>query len=180
MQKVICIIGPESTGKSELAKYLAEKLHTTWVPEFARAYLTEKPGKYTLEDLNKIAKGQEQSREDAQSKDNPWVILDTDLEVIKVWSEHAFGTCEEWIMQAIAGFKPDLYLLTAIDLPWQDDPLREHPLPEQRQYFFEIYKDIVVSKGVAFGIVSGLGQERFDKAWQCIQQAFPEMKMPKH
>lgn len=178
MQKVICIIGPESTGKSELAKYLAEKLHTTWVPEFARVYLNEKPGKYTLEDLSKIAKGQEQSREDAQRKGNPWVILDTDLEVIKVWSEHAFGACEEWIMQAIAGFKPDLYLLTNIDLPWQNDPLREHPLPEQRQYFFEIYKDIVVSKGVAFGIVSGIGQERFDKAWQCIHQAFPEMKMP--
>lgn len=175
MQKVICIIGPESTGKSELAKYLAEKLHTIWVPEFARAYLTEKSDKYNLEDLSQIAKGQEQSREVAQLENNPWIILDTDLEVIKVWSEHAFGTCEEWIMQAIAGFNPDLYLLTDVDLPWQDDPLREHPLPEQRQYFFEIYKDIVVSKGVAFSIVSGIGQERFDKAWQYICQAFPEM-----
>jgi NadR type nicotinamide-nucleotide adenylyltransferase len=35
----IVVTGPESTGKTTLAQGLAERLATTWVPEYARAYL---------------------------------------------------------------------------------------------------------------------------------------------
>ena len=35
----IAILGPESTGKSELAKALAEYFHSEWVPEYAREYI---------------------------------------------------------------------------------------------------------------------------------------------
>ena len=38
----IVLYGPESTGKTTLAKALAEHYQTTWVPEFARTYLQEK------------------------------------------------------------------------------------------------------------------------------------------
>ena len=38
----IVLYGPESTGKTTLAKVLAKQFQTTWVPEFARNYLQEK------------------------------------------------------------------------------------------------------------------------------------------
>ncbi|VAW30185.1 hypothetical protein MNBD_BACTEROID07-850, partial [hydrothermal vent metagenome] len=39
MLKRIAITGPESTGKSELAAWLASAYQTSWVPEYAREYL---------------------------------------------------------------------------------------------------------------------------------------------
>lgn len=35
----IALFGPESTGKTTLAKQLADHYKTEWVPEFARDYL---------------------------------------------------------------------------------------------------------------------------------------------
>ena len=40
--KRIVLFGPESTGKTTLAKKLAYHFQTNWVPEFAREYLEKK------------------------------------------------------------------------------------------------------------------------------------------
>ena len=53
----ICIFGPESTGKTTLAKQLAEHFKTTWVSEYARL-LIEAAGDAKKEDMLRIAKGQ--------------------------------------------------------------------------------------------------------------------------
>ena len=53
----IAITGPESTGKTALAKQLAEHYKTVWVPEFSREFLEQTNGKYTEKDLVTIFKG---------------------------------------------------------------------------------------------------------------------------
>ena len=54
----VAILGPESTGKSSLAKSLAEHFNTDWVPEYAREYVENLAGTYTYEDVCTIAKKQ--------------------------------------------------------------------------------------------------------------------------
>ena len=58
------MFGPESTGKTTLAKQLADHFKTVWAPEFARDYLQQKwdDTKQTCEpeDLLPIAIGQTQ------------------------------------------------------------------------------------------------------------------------
>jgi NadR type nicotinamide-nucleotide adenylyltransferase len=164
MLKKIVIIGPESTGKSTLSKALAEQLNTVWVPEYARTYLEQHGQTYHYEDLTAIAKGQLASEDEWAQQANKYLICDTDLYVLKVWSEHKYSQVDTPILEAIAQRHYDAYILCDIDMPWSADPLREHPDPEMRQYFYNIYKDIVLHSGKPFSIVSGHEEERLAQA----------------
>jgi nicotinamide riboside kinase len=141
--KKIVVIGPESTGKSTLSEALANSLQTIWVPEYARTYLENLGREYTEVDLLEIAKGQLAAEDAAMQTANKYLICDTDLYVIKVWSE---------------------------DIAWTDDPLREHPLPEERQYFYNIYRDIVVQSGCQWADIRGTATERLIAATNAVQK----------
>lgn len=170
MLKKIAVIGPESTGKSTLSEQLARHYGTSWVPEYARGYIANLNRPYEESDLLEIAHGQLQSEQTlAGTASHGLLFCDTDLYVIKVWSEHKYNTCHPWILQQIARRKYDLYLLTNIDLPWQSDPQREHPEPQMRNYFYKIYHDIVVHSGVPWAVISGHYGERWNKALAAVE-----------
>lgn len=162
------VIGPESTGKSTLSSALAGELNTQWVPEYAREYLTKLGRHYTENDLLEMAKEQICSEDQLIEKARQFLICDTDLYVFKVWSEHSYNRCNGWILEQIAIRKYDLYLLTDIDMPWEDDPLREHEGSYWRNYFYNQYKDIVMNSGVPWAFISGDQEERLRKALQCL------------
>lgn len=166
--KKIVVIGSESTGKSTLSAGLADALDTVWVEEYARDYLLQLGRPYEESDLLKIAKGQLAIEDEKLKQANEYLICDTDLNVIKVWAEASYGRCDNWILEQIKKRKYHAYILTDIDMPWVDDPLREHPLPHERQYFFDLYKAIVEQSGVPFVIASGDEQERLQKALSFI------------
>ncbi|RYZ36881.1 MAG: ATPase [Sphingobacteriales bacterium] len=169
MRKVV-IIGPESTGKSTLTHQLAAHFGTSHADEYARTYLEELGRDYTSSDLSRIAEGQLAVEDTATAAArHGLVFLDTDLYVVKVWSESKYGTCDEEILRQIATRHYDLYLLTDIDMPWQDDPLREHPEPEMREHFFNVYKDIVQHSGRPFVLVSGNEDQRLQQAIEAVE-----------
>ncbi len=168
--KKIVVIGPESTGKSTLSEELAKALHTVWVPEYARGYLEGLGREYNETDLLAIAKGQVITEDELEIKANEYLICDTDLYVLKVWSEAKYGYCHKNILEAIAQKKYDLYLLTYIDVLWTDDPLREHPAPHEREYFYKQYAEIVQNSGVPWVDVRGNEQERLSTSIEAIKR----------
>lgn len=153
--KKIAVIGPESTGKSTICEALAAELQTVWVKEYAREYLELLPYEYTQADLLAIAKGQMKEEDTLLPTANNYLICDTELNVIKVWSEHKYGSCDTQILDEIAVRRYDLYLLTDVDMPWQFDPLREHAEDHMRRYFFNVYKDIVLNSETPWVQISG-------------------------
>lgn len=173
--KKIVTIGPESTGKSTLCKLLAEHYKTTWVPEYAREYLLKNGKDYQYNDLLKIAEGQialeEKTCKEIEANNNSsLVIIDTDLLVIKVWSEFVFNKCDNSILTQIANRKYDLYILCKPDLPWVKDELREYPDVETRNKLYNHYKDILVNQQVPWVEVSGNYEERFRIAVEAINK----------
>lgn len=172
IQKIV-VTGPESTGKSTLSESLAGALHTCWVKEYAREYLENLGRPYGAPDLLTIAVGQLQLEDRMCENANRMLICDTDLHVIKVWSEYKYNQCDLNILHHIAERKYDLYLLTGIDIPWQDDPLREHPATEMRNYFYNTYKDIVINSGVPWVAINGKPEDRLQDALKAIETLLP-------
>jgi len=170
--KKIVIIGPESTGKSTLCSQLAGHFKTSWVPEYAREYLERNGTNYTYEDLLIIAKGQVGLEDSIPATSNPQpatLFIDTDMYVMKVWCEFAFGKCHSWILNQIAIRKYDLYLLCNVDLPWIADELREYPNIEIRKRLYHHYKDIMVNQPVPWVDISGGYEERLGKAMEAVE-----------
>ena len=161
MLKVV-ITGPESTGKSTLAKELAKYYKTTFVEEYARNFLTNLGRAYVQQDLLEIAKGQI-AQEDSSANKNPTLLIcDTSLEVIKIWSEYKYQSVDVFITNSLKVRKPDLYLLMRPDLLWELDPLRENP--DNRDELFELFKKELDQTDTTYHIISGLEQARFELA----------------
>lgn len=162
--KTIVVIGPESTGKSTLCEQLAEHYGTVWCPEFAREYLLQNGKEYTFEDLLNIAHGQLELEDVMRQGAKDYYFIDTDMYVMKVWCEVAFQQCHTWILKQIARRQYDLYLLCNVDLPWQQDELREYPDHPFRAKLHKMYKDILVNSGSPWAEISGADTERLQMA----------------
>lgn len=166
----IAVTGPESTGKSSLAQQLAEHFNTAFVEEYAREYINNLDRPYTEDDILAIARRQLLNEEEAAARAGRFLFCDTDLTVCKIWSEVKYKRCHPWIAENTLSHPYPLYLLTDIDLPWEDDPQREHP--HMRQYLFDLYKNELDSRGVRYEIVSGAGEERLKCALAYIEKYF--------
>ncbi len=146
----IAITGPESSGKTTLTENLAEKYNSISVAEFARNYLLERNGEYSQKDLDIISIGQTESWKGHNSK---LLFCDTEIIVIKIWSEFKYQNCSAVILNHLKQQKFDHYFLCAPDIPWEDDPLRENP--NEREILFEIYLNELRKNNLPFTIISG-------------------------
>ena len=160
----ISLTGPESAGKSTLAAQLAAHYGTVFVPEYARQYLEANGASYTLPDLEAIAHGQLAAENAAASQAQGLLFCDTDLLVLKIWAENAFGTCPTWILEELVRPRYALTLLLAPDLPWAPDPLREHPDPAQRWHFYALYRAELVGRNWPFVEINGSTEHRLAQA----------------
>jgi NadR type nicotinamide-nucleotide adenylyltransferase len=173
--KKAVIIGPESTGKSTLCEKLSAHFNAAWCPEFARTYLTQHGKEYSYDDLLTIAKGQLQLEDEYSLKaesqqSNPLLFIDTDMYVMKVWSEFVFGKCHQWILDRITERRYDLYLLCKPDLPWVKDELREYPDETRRLKLYHYYKDALVNQSTPWVEISGSYEERLQKAIDAVDK----------
>lgn len=180
--KRVVVTGPESTGKTTLARRLAERYATRWVPEFARGYLDEvnaKRGAAAVcleEDIEPIARGQLASEDARALKAERVLVCDTDLGVTKIYAEHYFGRCPAWIASAARERRYDLHLLLGVDVPWVADPQRD--LSHLRREMWERFRAELVAQGRRFIEGSGSWDERFATACRAVDEVLREPLPP--
>jgi NadR type nicotinamide-nucleotide adenylyltransferase len=162
------ITGPESTGKSTLTQQLADEFQTLWVPEFARDFLHLRKGKYSENDLLTIAEGQMNSEKAMELQSDRILFCDTEFLVIKIWSLVKYGRCHPRILSMIEEQNYLHYFLCDIDIPWQDDPLREHP--HMRKELFDLYVHELNKYQFPYTVISGNHEERLQMARQIVQK----------
>ncbi len=165
--KRVCVFGPESTGKTTLARRLAERFDTAWVPEYARTWLEARGGEPAFEDLVTIARGQVAS-EDALARNARGVLLcDTDPLLTTIWSEVLFGKVAPELEEIARARTYDLYLLLNVDVPWVKDPVRY--LPDERRSFFERCRTRLEREERRYIIIEGPWAEREARAQAAVE-----------
>ena len=168
--KRVVLIGSESTGKTTLARRLAEHYGVEWVPEFVRGYVDQKQETLVFDDHAPIARGQialeDEYRTRAAEIDAALLFQDTDLLSTAIYCAHYYGKCPVWITDAARARRPDLYLLLDIDIPWTADPQRDRG--NMREEMHELFRKAVEDSGVPFVLVSGDERARFETAREAI------------
>lgn len=139
-----------------------------WVPEYARDFLSALERPYTQADLLSIMRGQQSAIKAAKERADRFLFLDTDMLVLKVWSLYKYGFCAPEIEAAWQSEKADLYLLCGTDVPWEEDPLREHP--EERDRLYTVYERELLESGRRFVPLWGHWQARTETALKAIAE----------
>ncbi|MCW8980654.1 ATP-binding protein [Altibacter sp.] len=173
----IVLFGPESTGKTTLAKQLAAHYNTRWVPEYMRTYLEKKweqqQEKISKDDLLPIAEGQMSCENKAAKEADRLLFCDTNLLEIKVYSEYYYdGFCPPLIKEHAIKNHYEHYFLTYIDTPWVSDNLRDRP--HDRSTLFRIFETELQHQGLPYTILRGSNTQRLQSAIELIEKLLKE------
>ncbi|GAA0872586.1 hypothetical protein GCM10009117_17330 [Gangjinia marincola] len=170
----IVLFGPESTGKTTLARSLLSTLDAQYVSEFARNYLQKKWNEEqeicTYTDLIPIIRGQITSENIAIQKKTTLVICDTNPLQYQVYCRYYFKKdLPEPAYSMLEHQHYDLYLLTGIDVPWEKDDLRDRPNPKDRAELYATFEQELLQRNLPFVTVHGNKTQRLKQAMNAIK-----------
>lgn len=157
-QRRICLLGPESVGKTTLAEALGRHFQTLVVPEYGRDHdaLYRKGMGWGPADFVAIARGHAALRTEISMRAGPICIEDTDLIQTMAWADYLLGGIPEQLVAQMSGWAPaDHYLLLAPDVPWIDDGTRYEKDAAARFRFFDVLKALLQRHDLAFDVITG-------------------------
>lgn len=170
----VCVVGAESTGKTTLAADLARHFKTVWVPEYGREYSERKlasEGGYDFrpEEFAHIAARQCELEEEAARRCNRILICDTDAFTTSVWHRRYMGARSPEVEGIAARHgRHDLYILTDIDTPFEQDGTRDGE--HVRAWMHEVFVEELRAQGRPHKPVEGTRGERLRQAVGYIEE----------
>jgi len=166
--KKIAIVGPESTGKSTISQQLAKYYNVPWVPEYARYYCAALTSDCTLQDEINMFHGQIALEESVlATAETSFIICDTTFLTVKIWSDEILGESPTIVLEALHTRTYDFYVLLDIDLPWQEDPLRD--FPHMREHFMRIWHEELQALQANYVVVGGI-ENRLQNVIKAVDQ----------
>ncbi len=158
--KLICFYGPESTGKSTMAKHFAEIYKTEFVPEVAREMVDS--NSFSVDDIIEIGKAQTARVIEKAKEANKILFCDTDLITTQIYSQHYLKTIPPILFEFEKQITYDYYFLFDIDTPWVADGLRDLGNIEDRTKMFTLFKTELEKRKIKYTLVNGNYMERED------------------
>ena len=166
-QRRVCLVGPESTGKSTLARLLARQLGTLAVPEYGRSHSDHRGGgPWTEGDFAAIRDRQNALRAATAQEAGPVLIEDTDALLTSAWQAMMLGDPPGWEADVPLA---DLYLLAMPDVPWVDDGTRFHASQAERERFLALTEAVLARRRARVVRLAGDWHERARAAVVAIE-----------
>lgn len=177
MALLISLLGAESTGKSDLAHDLAQRLERQgWVApggiavvdEYLREFCAARGRTPSRDEQVHIA--DEQTRRIAAALARHDVVFaDTTALMTAVYSDFVFTDRSLYEPAARAHGRSDLTLVTALDLPWTPDGIQRDG-PHVREPVDALLRAALQRHGIEFGVVAGHDGARVDTAWSSVSR----------
>jgi len=169
----ICLLGAESTGKSELshalaAHFRAQGRHAVVVEEYLRAWCDREGRTPRPEEQLPIALEHE-ARVDAAAAQAEIVIADTSALMVAIYSAMLFadGTLYRFALDRQRLY--DVTLVAGLDVPWVPDGLQRDG-PHVREPVDAQVRTALERGGIAYRVIYGSGDERLTNALVALQQ----------
>nr|WP_315135802.1 ATP-binding protein [uncultured Limnohabitans sp.] len=161
----IALLGAESTGKSWLAKALADVIQmrgyaVSTIDEVLREWC-EREGR-TPQPHEQMGIALAQARAVEQVTQG-WVISDTTPIMTAVYSDMLFNDKSLYPMALAHQALFDTTLITGLDLPWVADGLQRDG-PHVRGPVDTLVRQALEQAGIAYQVVYGQGQQRLNNA----------------
>lgn len=154
--KKVILVGTESTGKTEMARWFAEKFQSDWVHEVGRDLVPDTQA-CTKQDLMDVAKTHAKNIIIAEQKRNRILFIDTDINITRSYFGYLFKEdmrVDKWMSIANQG---DLYLYLESDAPYVQDGTRLSP--RERIILDASHKEQLARQGIKYFSV-------FGKTWE--------------
>ena len=168
----IAIVGAESSGKTTLARTLAERLalaghrRVAWGPEVLREWC-EQQGRTPIQHEQAGLMQAQHARIAAAAALHDVVVCDTTALMTTVYSRIVFGD-RSLDVQAVALHRGmALTLLTALDLPWVADGLQRDG-PQVQGPVDDALRELLLAQRLPFAVVSGQRERRVDNAMAAL------------
>jgi NadR type nicotinamide-nucleotide adenylyltransferase len=166
--KRIAIVGPESSGKSTLARHLASRFSTCYVPEYGRSYLDAVGFNLDEDAIVTIARGHRASEDALARQANRVLISDTECLITKMWSAELIGSVPDIVEEMVRESRYDLYLVSTATEAWVADAQRVQPEIAARRGFEMQCVDSLAEMGRKYLILAGDWRQREEQAFAAI------------
>lgn len=168
----IALFGPECSGKSTLARKLAEHFNEPWAAEYVREFFDAHDGDIQARDLSAIARGQIANEEMAVNRARRLCFCDTELITNTLWADLLFpGQCPAWIREAAEQRSRHyaIYLFCENDIDFVDDGQRCFLDEAGRRRGRDLWHAALTDRKLTFVEISGSLDERLARAIQSLE-----------
>lgn len=168
--KRICLLGAESTGKTTLARALAEKFGTHWNPEYGRAHTEvgrDPEAPWTSTEFTHIARVQCWYEDCLAESARTILFCDTDAFTTAVFHEVYLGEPTHSFADLLERTY-DLYIVCGLEVPWRHDGVRE--FEAQRRWMHERYIERAQASGVPWLLVEGPHEGRLEESAAAVRR----------
>jgi NadR type nicotinamide-nucleotide adenylyltransferase len=166
IQKVV-FVGTESTGKTTLARRMAEELGTVWTHEYGRELWAAQGGGTFLDHLP-MARRQYGREEAAKHQARDFVFCDTNVWTTLQWSLMAYGAADARLHDLVEKTKDEyVWIVCAPDFGWVDDGVRELRGRKAANFQESQIKDLD-KRGINWHYVEGPVEARVDQVKKII------------
>lgn len=158
----VAILGAESTGKTTLAKRLAEEYQTVWVPEYGRIFVDEYQRLPRPEEMLHIAQKQIEQEDQAAGKANRVLFCDTTPLTTAIYARYYFDLNDASLWELAEQHRYDLVLLADNDIPWEADGIQRDG-PAVRAALQAVFRETLSELNMPYMVISGGIEDRIQQ-----------------